>query len=184
MIFIYFILKWKDVPASRLLDLKLKCLFEFNESDQAKLSNSSSTAAGGADKIEKSSSMRTSTSKPNETYVQASDLHSNDFESTYSSTSKQQAAANQQLANANLNTNSNNSSASSATSVAASQSSAAVAAAFSTASSNLISAASRLDKNDNTLNELKLLRQENDSLKKEINRLKVNFSHFNTKQLV
>lgn len=124
------------MPATRLLDLKLKCIFELTESDQQRLQSQQQAVGNDTTTIKsnesgvkssgKSASNVSSSSISKDTFVQAA----SDFDSTYV---QKTAAANTTAA----------------------------------------PVSSRLDKNDNTLNELKLLRQENDNLKKEVARLKV-----------
>lgn len=169
---------WKDLPANRLLDLKLKCIFEQTETGQTRAvdqqqkvdnvgtpsvsSSSSNTAVTNSATIRNannnnSNSLSNQQSSPspvqsNKATRQTDDYQtasSTDFDSTRSSQVGSQL--NSTVVN---NTNSNTTSSS--------------------------TTASRLDKNDNTLNELKLLRNENDKLKKEIERLKVskNILHF------
>lgn len=160
------------MSANRLLDLKLKCIFEFTELDHARAGQPVNTTATSLDdgkvianestskpssgRSNTSSSTTSNTSSSKDTYVNANDMSTaNDFDSTAVSikpssqyTSNQKNTTTPAAAVA-ANTNNNNNSTTSST------------------------AASRLEKNDNTLNELKQLKQENDSLKKEVARLKV-----------
>ncbi len=150
--------KWKDFPASRLLDLKLKCIFDFTEAEQSRLPNlqhvsestilpsskEGTTPKSDSQKQSHSTSASTnlnqSATKANsiDTFTTAVDVsHGNDFDSSL---------VKQKLLNtSNPNTNSPNSN-----------------------NANI-----RPEKNDNTINELKLLKQENEMFKKEITRLKV-----------
>lgn len=146
------------MPPTRLLDLKLKCIFELTESDQQRVqqqvaqtqpvtaaaaeSTTNKTSADSSLKSAKSAMSGVSTSSfAKDNFMPAT----SDFDSTtaHKTTAGTPAA------------------------------SAAISAAAGTGTPSAASVSSRLDKNDNTLNELKLLRQENDNLRKEVARLKV-----------
>lgn len=134
------------------------------DSSSSKANEKSGGGGGaGANKVATSTTSSSSFSTAKDNFVQASDMHSTDFDSNYnpqkssSSTTSGAAAA----ATNNQNTNNNNNANTHSTSTLVSS-----AAATTNASS-------RLDKNDNTLNELKLARQDNEMLKKEVARLKV-----------
>lgn len=165
---------WKDLPANRLMDMKLKCIFEFTEEEQAKLqhlkqvtdgpsnissqsatlpnaSGQKSTSSTGSSKQTSSSS---SSKQSSDVYSASGDTHANDFESMTS-----------------LNTNATNINPTPTTTASRSGASAAATAALK--SSTTTSASGQSDsKNENTLNELKFYKQENEALKKEVNRLK------------
>lgn len=119
---------WKDVPATRLLDIKLKCVFEQSDSELAK--------------------------------------HEQKNEKTFQSPNSQQV---KQESRSQLNRNSNNEengkldTVSNQTNLKTTQ--------LSSNNNN----SSRLDKNENLVNELIQVRHENELLKKEINKLKVIF---------
>lgn len=155
---------WKDVSNSRLLDLKLKCIFELTESDQQRLQQqqqqgggeskqqqqqdtSKLSASSTASKSSVSSSSFSTANKEN--FVQATA----DFDSSSSHQQQQTYAQKASTVPAN--------------------SPATVAAAATTATTTLGSGgSSRLDKNDNAINELKWLKQENERLTREVARLK------------
>lgn len=159
---------WKDVPASRLLDLKLKCIFELTETDQQRIQtqqqqqqqqtapaenkSSNNNNNDAAIKNAKSTSSVSSSSFSKDTYVAAA----SDFDSTH-----------------HVNTTSSNKS-SAAGSNASSPVVSTVGSVSSSTSSTSVNPAvsSRVDKHDNTLNELKMLRQECETLKRENIRLK------------
>jgi hypothetical protein len=172
--------KWKDFPASRLLDLKLKCLFEFTEAEQLKLSQlqpvndstvippqkndrtQSSTAKNDTQQQQQHSS---STSSQQPTKTPSTSSRSSDIYSTANSDSQQTSSStndfdsniktsNYTTGSTNPNINNNNNS------------------PYNNNNSSSISSNARPEKNDNTINELKLVKQENEFFKKEINRLK------------
>lgn len=178
---------WKDVPPSRLLDLKLKCVFDMPEGGETGKDgknvpngdststksvtpsmNSTTTSSGGSSggATQKPSSTtnstpvashRTVTSHSNaDIYSNASDLHTGDFESTLhtsgSLTSSPSAAATTTTTNQRVAT----------TTTSTSQQSAATST----------TASRGQDKNENVINELKLVKHENEALRKEIQRLK------------
>lgn len=125
---------WKDVPATRLLDIKLKCIFETNESDQAKSQEKTESKQVQSPVVQSpqvQSSRQESKTQVNRTAVEANS--SSDFESMPTSIPTKPSQQN--------TNNSNNT--------------------------------TRLDKNDNVANELIQFKQENELLKKEINKLKV-----------
>lgn len=150
------------------MDMKLKCIFEFTEEEQQKLqhlkpssdapTNNISqqsvtlTNAGGQKSTSSTSSKPTSKPAAADVYS-AADAHANDFES---------------MTSLNTNTSSNIT----ATTTTANARSTAAAAA--TAAAVKATPSGQQDsKNENTLNELKFFKQENEALKKEVNRLKV-----------
>lgn len=137
---------WKDLPANRLLDLKLKCIFDFNEGEQTQ-----PTSEPELDKVVKQSQTSSAPSPQATTTAiltptatpssQVSSTSSN--QSNQTNTPKTAATTNKSDVQARTN-------------------------------------------DENTLNELKLARQENEFLKKEINRLKViirNFYNYNFSDL-
>lgn len=157
---------WKDVSNSRLLDLKLKCIFELTESDQQRLQQQQQSGGGeskqqqqqdtsklsASSTASKSSVSSSSFSTANkENFVQATA----DFDS--SSSHQQQQTYAQKASNVPAN----------------SPATVAAAAAAATTTTTLGSGgSSRLDKNDNAINELKWLKQENERLTREVARLK------------
>jgi hypothetical protein len=145
--------KWKDFPATRLLDLKLKCIFDFTEAEQSRLPNlqqvSESTVIpsskeGSISKADthKQQSHSTSTSSNLSMSQGGTKGNSDNFSTAADSNDFDSSIVKQKILNIS-NTNSPNNS------------------------------SSRPEKNDNTINELKLLKQENEMFKKEITRLKV-----------
>lgn len=144
---------WKDVPPTRLLDIKLKCLFEQPDSEQTRIDQSKPEKTLQSSQLPHQTKQETR-SQSNRSSNFDENIN-NKFESAPSINSKSPL----------LNTNNNN--------------------------------LARLDKNDNLANELIQSRQENDLLKKEINKLKVifyfylliyyiiiNFLNFRRKKLV
>jgi len=159
---------WKDVSSSRLLDLKLKCLFEFTEAEQQKLSqqhqqneqqnqtqNTSNLASVTAVNTTTNNILET-TSNNQTTKKQATNIqlpvskHTTRLSNAtdvYSNASEQQSSTD---FDSTTNTVSNSTK----------------------TSSSANATAARQDKNDNLLNELKLTKEENESLKKDNARLK------------
>ncbi len=124
---------WKDLPANRLLDLKLKCIFDFNEGEQTQ-----PTSEPELDKVAKQTqnSSAPSPQATNAAILTPTATPSSQVSSTSTSQSNQtntpKTAVTTNKSDVQARTN-----------------------------------------DENTLNELKLARQENEFLKKEINRLKV-----------
>jgi len=166
---------WKDISATRLLDLKLKCLFDFSQDDQKTLAKESPAAPAKAE-----ATSPTPVSKPS--------LSS-------SSTATASTPANNTTATTTANTANTTATKSvdefaNATATAAVRASArgdSVGSDFDSSSQTKVSplastttgmtASAGANKNDNTLNELKLNRQENAVLKIENNRLKEEVAH-------
>jgi hypothetical protein len=167
---------WKDVSASRLLDLKLKCLFEFTEAEQQKLS-------------QQHQQQQQQNEQQNQTLVNSSNLASvtaNNTNILEQTTIKQKQTNQQQQPPVTKNTNKLSNAADVYSTATESQSSSDFDSTSNVVNSSNISkinnnipstiaanvSATRQDKNDNLLNELKLTKEENDTLKKEIARLK------------
>ena len=187
------------MPPTRLLDLKLKCLFEFTEAEQQRLSQltpqsnesvsiqsskSNTTASGMASSALPASQYSTVSSQQSVEAVSgaSSTQPASKAAAAVSKTSKPNAAAAAVAANISTADYSiNDSTAVSAggndfesfnrTQVNTSKSSNSTAAA--TAAAAAAAAAAKTDKNDNLVNELKLVKKENEILKKEVSRLKV-----------
>ena len=159
------------------MDMKLKCIFEFTEEEQQKLqhlkqvsdapsntsqqssttlsnttSSQKSTSSTGGTKQQQQANSSSSSSSKTDVYSSA-DTHANDFES---------------MTSLNTNTGIINPTTTTTTSRSGAGS---VAAKTATTTSD--------SKNENTLNELKFYKQENEVLKKEVNRLKVSTNAHN-----
>ena len=150
------------MPANRLLDLKLKCIFDFTEAEQQKLQHLQQQS-------DQSTTIATSQQQPapaqaQQQQKQAANTTSSSVASNKSST---KAAFNNAAADSNDSHGANDfeSMPSIAHSNAQSTTNKSAAGASATGISR--------EKNDNILNELKLAKQENEALRKEINRLKV-----------
>ena len=158
---------WKDVPASRLLDLKLKCLFEFTEAEQQKLSQQHQQQQQSEQHQQPQQQNQTINNSSNLASVTAINTTTNEFLETTSTavpvapiskvSTKQPVQTAKQATKPNQNDDDF------------------VSAPLNKTNTTNSAAAIRHDKNDNLLNELKLTKEENDSLKKEIARLKVKF---------
>lgn len=165
------------MPTSRLLDLKLKCVFEFTEAEQQRLpqltpqtndtlsiqSSRSSTGASSQDTLSTASTQ----SKPSSTASSTPSQRSTTTVTSAAAAAPVVATSNKQAAAA-INTT--------VDSLSTSLNDFDSTARSFNKTLNSGPAAAKLDKNDNLSNELKLSRQENESLKKEIARLKVTFS--------
>ncbi len=170
------------MSASRLLDLKLKCLFEFTEAEQQKLSQ----------QHQQQQQQQQQNEQQNQTLVNSSNLASvtaNNTNILEQTTIKQKQTNQQQQQQPTVtkNTNKLSNAADVYSTATESQSSSDFDSTSNVVNSSNISkinnsipltiaanvSATRQDKNDNLLNELKLTKEENDTLKKEIARLKV-----------
>lgn len=167
---------WKDVSASRLLDLKLKCIFEFTEAEQQKLASQMSDVST----IQSNTSIipaSANTTLDTTSKVQASSQSVLSKPAVTQSILKQPAAATATAVNKQTEeaadfeslqyANSNNTQANNSTLVNNKTPVTTSTNATAGASSPKIS-----DRNDNFANEYKLAQQENESLKKEVARLK------------
>ena len=176
----YLNLKWKDVSTSRLLDLKLKCIFESTEADQNKQINDASTATFGNTTIPFSTSVNSTVVDPKQVKpVAAAATHPTSRMST--------ARQSDVFANADSNdyelktggpivnstpivqtTNSQM--------PAPAQPARPTPPAAAPAVSSSVTSGRQADtnnKNENLVNELKLAMQDNEALKREVARLKV-----------
>ncbi|CAF0725568.1 unnamed protein product [Brachionus calyciflorus] len=136
---------WKDVAPTRLLDIKLKCLFEQTESEQQTKQDQTKTESKPVQQVAQPQTIQHETKSQNRNVEVSSTA--NDFESAPSSLVNKSSQSNTNTATNNtISTTSNNNN-----------------------NSNNIA---RLDKSDNVVNELKQVKQENELLKKEINKLK------------
>ena len=161
------------------MDMKLKCIFEFTEEEQKKLqhlkqvSDAPSNTSQQQNATLANASGQKSTSSTNkqpraaDAYSSSADTHANDFESMTSLNTNAGTNAN---ANANSNVATTNSRAGAL---------AATGVAKTTTTATSASSSGQADsKNENTLNELKFYKQENEALKREVNRLKVSHGPF------
>lgn len=174
---------WKDVSASRLLDLKLKCIFEFTEAEQQKLSlqhqqneqqnqtqsNSSNLASVTATEKTLDSTTVTSTNVPTQKPKQTSQPPQQ--QPSQSAGKHATAGAGKGYSNANdVYSNATDTHTAGADFESTLNHTPTV---INTTSKPTVNAApARQDKNDNLLNENKQMKEENDYLKKEIARLK------------
>lgn len=178
---------WKDVSASRLLDLKLKCIFEFTEAEQQKLSlqhqqneqqnqtqtNSSNLASVTATEKTLDSTTLTSTiastQKPKQTNQLAT---SQPPQQQPSQSASKHAVTGKAYSNANdvySNAADTHTAAADFDSILNHN----TPAVINNLTKPIVNTApARQDKNDNLLNENKQIKEENDHLKKEIARLK------------
>lgn len=159
---------WKDVDVKRLLDLKLKCIFDFSENEQPKngtnsqpndttTSNNLSTYSASDTTVQKPSKEQTPAPTASMTTRQApsrsevaanTESHSNDLTESTKATQPQQSAS----------------------TVASSQVNVTPVVSAGTAKSS--PAARHSEKNDNLSNELKMVQKENEALKIEVANLR------------
>jgi hypothetical protein len=152
--------KWKDFPSSRLLDLKLKCCFEFTEAEQLKLANLAPVSEATIIPQSKTLTTTTTTTTSAAEKIQEANMDKAPSEPSSSLT--------KQFVNTHESTNSNNL-------VNTTPNTSSIANMINYANinnKNNISPSSISSNNDNQVNELKLVRQENELFKKEISRLK------------
>ena len=157
------------------MDMKLKCIFEFTEEEQQKLQHLKQVSDAPSNTSQQSTTLPNTTSgqkstsstgikqqqqqQPNSSsssktdVYSSADTHANDFES---------------MTSLNTNTGIIN-----PTTTTTSRSGAALAGS---ASAKTTTTTTSDSKNENTLNELKFYKQENEVLKKEVNRLKVSLT--------
>lgn len=150
---------WKDVDSKRLLDLKLKCIFEFTDSEHQKMGNSASVNDTNNSNASQYGSMDSNkqvtkeqppapvkqTSRQSEQHIEA-----HDFDSSSTPAANTQAPVTQGHVNMPSATTQK-----------------------SPVSNTGNSSASRhSDKNDNLTNELKVLQKENEALKIEVANLR------------
>lgn len=149
---------WKDVNSSRLLDLKLKCIFEFSADEQQKIStNAQSNDLSTMSNTSTYTSLDSTKQPPAKTVEETRPA---------APASAQQPASRQSARHiepAISNPNSNES---------VVKSSAASTLMTSEKAPNAVSAVRQTDKTDNLSNELKVVQQENEALRKEIAGLK------------
>jgi chemotaxis protein histidine kinase CheA len=162
------------------LDLKLKCLFEFTEAEQQRLSqltpqNNESVSISRANNT--TANNTTANTTANTLYSTAS---SQSVLETTASQQQQQPQTQAPKPNKSLSTTSSRTSdyQSAANDSAVSSPSSDFESSRNanktvTSSSPAATAAAKLDKNDNLVNELKLAKQDNENLKSEVKRLKV-----------
>jgi len=157
---------WKDVSPSRLLDLKLKCLFEFTEAEQQKLSQKQPQTNENNSKIDDSSNLGSVTAintfTNNDSELAAPPVKVAPKPAPQPQTTNQVNKQQPQPANRPSDTFSNHDPHSdfNSTPVVRPTPNAGIAGAI------------RNDKNDNLENELKQTKDENNSLRKEIDRLR------------
>lgn len=164
---------WKDISTERLLDMKLKCVFEFTEAEQQRLQHltpqsdqsmttSTTNQSVGSKQLGNTSNISTVTSTLNKPQSQqqqqqnvskAKTLNNDDDDSTVNGFESMSSISNTTSSAGTINRTTVNN------------------ATTSTPSTAVVGNVAR-EKNDNVLNELKLYKQENEVLKKEINRLK------------
>lgn len=173
---------WKDVSASRLLDLKLKCIFEFTEAEQQKLASQMSdvstiqsntsiippsantTLDSNISKTQLSSQTAAQLQKPAQTAAAAAAAVATAPSILKQSVSKQANDVSHPDFDSYQHSNTNNAQTNSSN---LANNKTPVTTTAATPVGKQIS-----DKNDNLANELKLAQQENEALKIEITRLK------------
>lgn len=155
---------WKDVSSSRLLDLKLKCLFEFTEAEQQKLSQQHQQNEQTQNTSNLASVTAVNTTNILETTAinQTTKKQATNIQLPVSKHTQRLSNANDVFSNANEQQSSTDFDSTTNT----------VCNNSTKTSSSANATAARQDKNDNLLNELKLTKEENESLKKDNARLK------------
>lgn len=187
---------WKDISASRLLDLKLKCLFEFTEAEQQRLSQLTPQTQNDSVSVQTVSTKFDTASSQQSEQIQAQQPPKKSATSSSSSAATTTTNSTSNKSNSNTNNPYNNNT----SSLDQTNDQTGVANDFESfnkttsannktlvnnttlipntpntntnnTNTNTITSANT-NKNDNLVNELKQSRQENESLKKEISRLK------------
>lgn len=146
---------WKDVPATRLLDIKLRCIFEQTESEQ-----------------QQGQQQQQSQPQPQPQQQSSSQKPQNEVKQTTETTKAQAISTSAQSPTAGVKQQQQDS--------RQTPNRTETSADFESAPSSLVvkshnvnnSNNARLDKSDNVVNELIQVKQENELLKKEINKLK------------
>jgi hypothetical protein len=155
---------WKDISPTRLLDLKLRCVFEYTEQEQQKLVQQQQQFTNEQQPAQPQQPPQ---------QQQQQQLSSNQSKSNVNRPSSLQSAnRSNNDAYVSASNEQHNASDFDSTTIAAPAKTFTTSAGGNTLSSS--PASLRQDKNDNVLNEIKLIRQENEQLKKENRILKVN----------
>lgn len=156
---------WKDVPASRLLDLKLKCLFDFTEAEQSRLNR---LAPVSDTTLPHQPSSNSSTTTVSSSVAPGTD----NTKQSASNAMHRQTSSSSAMTQSRVSQMSNVSNVSNASSVGDVFSHANDAQQNGDADLSKVNRSRLEQKDDNTLNELKMLKKENESLTLEVKRLK------------